>query len=243
MFFYKKPTKMIKSLLTLSCVFAAAIAMAQTPNTLTSAEKKAGWQLLFDGKTTKGWHTYNKPSAEKGWKVADGAVFVDTTTKEGRGDLTTDKEYTNFDFKIDWKISPKGNSGIIFYVKEDPKYDESYLTGLEMQVLDNEGHPDGRITKHRAGDLYDLVKSTTEPVKPVGEWNSAEIISNKGKLQLYLNGVLVVTTTLWDDNWWAMVKASKFKNMPDFSKFKSGKLDLQDHGNAVYYRNIKIKVL
>ena len=176
---------------------------AQTPNTLTAAEKKEGWKLLFDGKTTKGWHTYNKPTAEAGWKVADGALYVDTTTKTGRGDLTSDKEYTNFDFKIDWKISPKGNSGIIFYVKEDPKYPESYLTGLEMQVLDNEGHHDGKITKHRAGDLYDLVKSTTEPVKPVGQWNTAEIISNKGKLQLYLNGVLVVSTNCRPRGWWS----------------------------------------
>jgi len=233
----------MKLLFTISCALVSFAGMAQTPNTLTPAEKKAGWTLLFDGKTTNGWHTYNKPTAEAGWKVGDGALYVDTSAKTGRGDLTSNKEYDNFDLKIDWKISPKGNSGIIFYVKEDPKYHESYLTGLEMQVLDNEGHRDGQITKHRAGDLYDLVKSTTEPVKPVGEWNTAEIISNKGKLQLYLNGVLVVTTTLWDDNWWAMVKASKFKAMPDFSKFKSGKVDLQDHGNLVYYRNIKIKTL
>lgn len=233
----------MRILLTISCALASALCVAQTPNTLTAAEKKAGWHLLFDGKTTSGWHTYNKPTAEAGWKIADGALYVDTSTKTGRGDLTSDKEYGNFDLKIDWKIAPKGNSGIIFYVKEDPKYDAPYLTGPEMQVLDNDGNHDGHITKHRAGDLYDLVKSTTEPVKPVGEWNTAEIISNNGKLQLYLNGTLVVSTTLWDNNWWALVKASKFKSMPDFSKFKTGKLDLQDHGAAVWYRNIKIKTL
>jgi hypothetical protein len=233
----------MKILTTISCVLAAAACAAQAPNTLTAAEKKDGWQLLFDGKTTTGWHTYNQPVAEPGWKVANGILFVDTTVKTGRGDLVTDKEYDNYDFKIDWKIAPKGNSGIIFFVKEDPKYNESYLTGPEMQVLDNEGHPDGKITKHRAGDLYDLIKSSSEPVKPVGEWNHAEIIANHGKLQLFLNGVNVVTTTMWDNNWWAMIKASKFKNMPDFGKFKSGKLDLQDHGNMVSFRNIKIKML
>src|SRR3954470_6152401 len=105
-------------LFTLSCLLACAAGMGQPPNTLTAAEKKAGWKLLFDGKTTKGWHTYNKPTAEAGWKVANGALYVDTSAKKGRGDLTTDKEYTNFDLKVDWKISPKGNSGIIFYVKE-----------------------------------------------------------------------------------------------------------------------------
>src|ERR1700754_4981389 len=117
---------MKQTLMILSCVLAAGLCNAQGPNTLTAAEKKAGWKLLFDVKTTNGWHTFNKPTSEGGWKVADGALYIDTSTKTGRGDLTTDKEYDNYDFKVDWKISPKGNSGIIFYVKEDPKYQESY---------------------------------------------------------------------------------------------------------------------
>ncbi len=233
----------MKFLLTISCVLAVALCAAQKPNTLTAAEKKDGWKLLFDGKTKTGWHTYNKPTAGEGWKVADGALYVDTSVKTGRGDLTTDQEFTNYDLKLEWKISPKGNSGIIFFVKEDPKYPDSYETGMEMQVLDNEGHHDGQIKKHRAGDLYDLISSASEPVKPVGQWNQAEIIANNGKLQLFLNGVQVVTTTMWDDNWRAMIKGSKFKNWADFGTFKTGKIDLQDHGGAVWFRNIKIKSL
>ncbi len=234
---------MIKSFLTVSCILAVTLCTAQPLNKLSALEKKDGWILLFDGKTTAGWHTYNKPEAGQGWKVADGALYVDTSVKAGRGDLVTDKDFENYDLKMEWKIAPKGNSGIIFFVKEDPKYSESYQTGMEMQVLDNDGHPDGKITKHRAGDLYDLIKSSSEPVRPVGQWNQAEIIVNKGKLQLFLNGVNIVTTTLWDDNWRALIKGSKFRSMPDFGIFKTGKIDLQDHGCTVWFRNIKIKTL
>ena len=204
---------------------------------------KDGWQVLFDGKTTKGWHTYGKTTVGNAWKIADGAVYVDPSIKEG-GDLVTDNEYENFDLKLEWKISKNGNSGIMIFVKEDAaKYNETYVTGPEIQVLDNEGHPDGKITKHRAGDLYDLIKSSSEPVKPVGEWNQAEIIANKGKLQIFLNGTNVVTTTMWDDNWKQLIANSKFKDMPDFGKFNKGRIALQDHGNTVWYRNIKIKKL
>ena len=112
-----------------------------------------------------------------------------------------------------------------------------------MQVLDNNGHEDAKIPKHRAGDLYDLIACSTETVRPVGEWNQAEIKINKGKLDLFLNGTNVVSTTLWDDNWKKLVAGSKFKDMPDFATFKFGHIALQDHGNMVSYKNIRIKKL
>jgi hypothetical protein len=141
-------------------------------------------------------------------------------------------------------VAPKSNSGVIFLIHEDTAmYKQTYVTGLEMQVLDNDGHPDGKITKHRAGDLYDLIKSSSEPVKPVGEWNLAEIKMDHGRLDLYLNGINIVTTALWDDNWNQMVANSKFKTMPGFGKHKKGRISLQDHGNPVWFRNIKIKEL
>ncbi|MFV8343222.1 3-keto-disaccharide hydrolase [Flavobacterium sp. XS2P39] len=216
------------------------IAMVQIVN----AQKE--FKPLFDGKTTQGWHTYGKSTVGAAWKIEDGVLHFDPTAKENDqgGDLVTNNEYSNFHLKIDWKVAPKSNSGIIFYVHEDSKkYKNTYETGLEMQVLDNEGHPDGKITKHRAGNLYDLIKSDLEPVKAVGEWNTAEIISNKGELTLILNGITVVKTTLWDDNWKTLVAGSKFKAWKDFATFKTGKIALQDHGDNVWYRNIVIKEL
>ena len=234
----------MKKLLTIAATFLCCTGYAQqNPNTLSAKEKKNGWKLLFDGSSTKGWHTFNTTAAGEAWKVSNGDLHLDVDSKTGRGDLTTDNAYSNFDLKLEWKISPNGNSGIIFYSQEGGQYKDSYVTGPEMQVLDNDGHPDGKIIKHRAGDLYDLIKSNKETPKPVGEWNQVEIIANNGNLSLFLNGEKTVSTTLWDDNWKQLIAGSKFKGMPDFGKFKSGKIVLQDHGDAVYFRNIKIKVL
>ncbi len=212
-------------------------------------KKEKGWTSLFDGKTLKGWHTYGNRPVTPNVKVEDGTIFLNGSNHEGmlRGrsnDLVSDKAYENFHFKIDWKISPKGNSGIIFWVQEDSaKYKETYHTGPEMQVLDNDGHPDGKILKHRAGNLYDMIAGTEGVVKPVGEWNTAEIISNKGKLDLILNGVTVVSTTYGDDNWKQMVAGSKFKQWADFGTQFKGHFALQNHGNDVWFRNIMIKKL
>src|ERR1043166_5953220 len=202
----------------------------------------AYWVFFFDGKTTTGWHAYGNEKLV--WKVADSAVFVDTSIKGEGADLVTDEEYENFDLKLEWKISKNGNSGIIFLVHEDTaKYKATYETGPEMQVLDNDGHPDGKIVKHRAGDLYDLISCRKETVKPVGEWNQAEIKLLRGKLDFFLNGENVVSTTMWDDNWNKLVAGSKFKTMQGFATFKKGHIDLQDHDCMVWYRNIMIKRL
>lgn len=218
-------------------------------STVSAKDQQGGWQSLFDGQTTKGWHSYGKTTAGQSWKVKDGVLFFDTTRGAGaqsgdHGDLVTDEEFDNFHLKLEWKISKNGNSGIIVFVKEDPmKYQNTYNTGLEMQVLDNDGHPDGKIHKHRTGDLYDLIASSKETVKPVGEWNLAEIISDNGKLSLFLNGTNVVSTTLWDENWKQLVAGSKFKTMSGFSAFNKGRIALQDHGDVVSFRNIMIKKL
>lgn len=229
--------KKIFSAFLLTVIIGGGTAVAQKKNT--------GWVKLFDGKTTKGWHSYGKTGVGQGWKVEDGALHLDQKAKQNDGgDLVTDKEYSNFHLKLEWKVAPKSNSGILFYVHEDPaKYHQTYSTGPEMQVLDNDGHPDGKITKHRAGDLYDLVKSSSEPVKPVGQWNKVEIISNQGKLEFILNGVKVVSTTLWDEHWKQLIAGSKFATWEGFGTFKSGKIALQDHGDEVWYRNISIKEL
>lgn len=218
-------------------------------NSLTDEQKAEGWQLLFDGKTTAGWHKYGGKPVGSAWKIADGLLYLDTTVKENwqikdGGDIITNDEFDNFHLKLEWKIAKDGNSGIIFYIHEDTAmYEWPWMTGPEMQVLDNNGHPDSKIIKHRAGDLYDLISCSKETVKPAGEWNLAEIKAEKGKLDFYLNGENVVSTTLWDDNWKKMVAGSKFKAWPGFGTYTKGRIGLQDHGNTVWYRNVMIKKL
>ncbi|MFT4093743.1 MAG: DUF1080 domain-containing protein [Niabella sp.] len=216
-------------------------------NVLTSQEKAAGWQLLFDGTSTDGWHTYGSKTIGTAWKVANGELYVDNN-KDGEsksgGDIITDKEYSNFELQIDWKIDKAGNSGICFYIHEDKnKYNWMWGTGPEIQIVDNEGHPDGRIFKHQAGDLYDLMPAQSHAEHPPLEWNHYLVRSQNGKLDVYLNDVHVISTTLWDDNWRNMIANSKFKNAPDFGTYRTGHIGLQDHGNNVWFRNIKIKEL
>lgn len=222
----------------------------KSSNSDPAKQNNDGWELLFNGVTTAGWHTYGKDSTGKAWKVEDSALHLDASiksdwqTKDG-GDIVTDNEYENFDLKLEWKISEGGNSGIMFYVREDTsKYEYPWNTGPEIQVCDNEKNEDGKVDKARAGDMYDLVASSSRQfVKSAMQWNSVEIIANKGKLDCYMNGQHVLSTTLWDNTWKKLIAATKFNTMTGFGTFKKGKIALQDHGADVWYRNIKIKKL
>ncbi len=226
-------------------------APAPTPvNALSEAERKAGWKLLFDGQTLKGWRNYGKKTIGSSWKVADGAIHLDAKKNPSGGwqapdggDIITDGTFENYELRLEWKIAPCGNSGIIYNVEESGKYQYPWQTGPEMQVLDNACHPDSKIRTHRAGDLYDLIECKYETVKPAGEWNRVRLIVNKGKVQHWLNGRKVVETEMWTDAWRKMIAASKFKDMPGFGTVRKGHLCLQDHGDPVWYRNIKIKIL
>ncbi len=210
----------------------------------TKRNNQGDWTALIQPNSTQGWHTYGKTQAGTAWTVSEGILRLDPTVANNqKGDLATNDKYENFHLKYEWKISKNGNSGVMFNVNEDPKYKHPYLTGPEMQVLDNDRHPDAKIFKHRAGDLYDLIPSAVETVRPAGEWNKAEIVLNGSNLQFFLNGKEIVKTKMWDADWDKMVAGSKFKNMPDFGKFRSGKIVLQDHGDAVSYKNIIIKKL
>ncbi|MFO0507525.1 MAG: DUF1080 domain-containing protein [bacterium] len=236
-------TKLLTTLL--FCLF---VGFASAQNTLTEKEIKAGWKLLFEGKTLAGWHNFKSDKIGEAWSVNDGAIHLNKTQQagfqvKGGGDIVTQDEFENFELQLEWKIAPCGNSGIIFNVVESPEYEYVWQTGPEMQVLDNTCHPDAKIEKHRAGNLYDLIKSPTESVKPANEWNEVRIVSNKGKLVLWLNDVKQVETEMFTPAWEALIKGSKFKDMPGFGKARKGKISLQDHGDLVWYRNIKIKEL
>ncbi|HKP31633.1 MAG TPA: DUF1080 domain-containing protein [Chitinophagaceae bacterium] len=234
----------------MACNNGGTTSTTDSTATNDSTVKEADWVNLFDGTTTTGWHTYGKSSIGSAWKADSGMLHLTVpTAKEGfqnrdGGDIVTNEEYENFHLKLEWRISKNGNSGIVFLIKEDTaQYKYMWNTGPEMQVLDNDGHADGKIIKHRAGDLYDLISCSKETVKAVGEWNLAEIVVNKGKLDFFLNGTNVVSTTMWDSTWNNMVGASKFKDMPGFGKQRVGRIGLQDHGDEVWFRNIQIKRL
>jgi hypothetical protein len=227
----------------------AAAPAAETPapapeapamNTLSTAEQSEGWKLLFNGTDLTGWKGYKKDAPGAAWAVEDGALAL---TAGGAGDLMTAEEFGPFELALDWKIAPNGNSGIIYLVKEADGADNTYNTGPEMQVLDNDGHADGKIPSHRAGALYDIETPPDGAVKPVGEWNEARVIFTGSKIEHWLNGQKVSESSYGDDAWKAKVAASKFKTMPLFGAAASGHIALQDHGDRVWYRNIKIKPL
>lgn len=232
---------MIAGVLLASCSPRSSV---QGTGDAATTTKQRGWISLFDGKTTNGWTSYGKPAAGEAWKAENGVLFLDASVKGKGGDLIHEMELENFHLKLEWKISKDGNSGIIFWAQNDPqKYKYVWYTGPEMQIIDNDGHPDGKITKHRAGDLYDLVSALPESAKAVGEWNQVEVICNKGSLELILNGTKVVSTRYDDENWKNMIANSKFKPLADFGRIAKGHIALQDHGNNVWFRNIMVRKL
>ena len=237
----------------------AEVVVEQKHNTITEAEIVDGWELMFDGQCTGNFRKYGDTVIGKAWVIQDEALHLtlgakdDCQTMDG-GDIVYQdfdgsiREFENFHFKGEWKIAERGNSGIIYLVHEDEGYSDSWMTGLEMQVLDNgtdstEGHPDAAIYKHRAGDLYDINAAPEGAAKLAGEWNQFEIIVQAGHLTQILNGVVTVDRQLFDDQWRADVAASKFYEYPGYGTYAKGGIALQDHGDKVWYRNLKIKSL
>ncbi|MCB1231682.1 MAG: DUF1080 domain-containing protein [Verrucomicrobiae bacterium] len=210
-------------------------ANAGEPNTLTDEEKADGWQLLFDGKDLSNFRNYNGEGINEKWQVKDGAF---TLTEKGGGDIITKKEYGAFEIKLDYKISEGGNSGLMYHVTE-VKGSPPWHTGPEMQIQDNvHGHD-----PQKAGWLYQLYAADTDATKPVGEWNTVHLIITPEKCVHYMNGVKYVEYVKGSKDWDEKVAASKFSKFPDFGKPTKGHINLQDHGNVVSFRNVKIKPL
>lgn len=223
-------------------------------NQLTDAEKAQGWQLLFDGTTREGWRGYNKTNFPAAWVVEDGTLSCRGEASRGEagkadgGDLIYSKRlFSDFDLRLEWKISEAGNSGIFYLAREVAGW-PIYKSGLEMQILDNEKHPDsfrGKDGNRKAGSLYDLIPAKPQNARPVGEWNSIEIVCYHGKVVHRQNGAVVLEYELWTPKWNSLVSSSKFPGMnPNWANIaKDGMIGLQDHGNDVWFRNIKIRVL
>ena len=219
---------------------AATIAAAAEQNTLTAAEKAGGWKLLFDGKTTTGWRGWKQATAPAGWKAVDGAL----TRVAKAGDLITVEQYGSFDFTFEWRIAQNGNSGVFFHVAEAQDLPSTYTSGPEYQLIDNDGHPDAKNGPDRlAGGNYALHAPVNAVPKPIGEWNQSRLLVNGPHVEHWLNGVKVVDYELWSADWKDRVSRSKFKTMPRYGLEKTGHIALQDHGNEVAFRNLKLKSL
>jgi hypothetical protein len=213
---------------------------AENPNQLSPDEKAAGWKLLFDGKTPKGWHTFKREMfPEKGWVVEDG--WLHCLGKEG-GDVLSDADYDQFDLQWEWKLEPAGNSGLKYFVLES----RPSSLGHEYQMLDDQLNPDGKVAqgKHVTASFYDVLKPTTSPpTKPMGEINRSRILVQGNHVEHWLNGVKVLEYECGSEQVKAGVAESKFKNVPGFGDRVKGHLLLQDHHSNVWFRNIKIRDL
>ena len=232
------------TLLSLLLILSLTNCMSNAQNTLTEDEKEEGWELLFDGTSTGGWRSYNDDSfPEEGWVVNDGMLTV--VSNGGGGDIITENKYGNFELKLEWRVEKAGNSGIFYRAMEQPTQ-PIYWSAPEMQILDNENHPDaerGEDGNRKAGSLYDLIPAKPQNANPHGEWNSVKIVADGPNIEHWQNGEKVLEYQLWTNEWYEMIRNSKFVEHPEFGDARKGYIGLQDHSDRVDFRNIKIKVL
>jgi hypothetical protein len=216
---------------------------ADAYNQLTAKERNEGWMLLFDGKTLNSWRIFkNLPNTS--WEVAEGTLhckaFQDGGVNE-RSDLITTHEFADFELVFQWKISGQGNSGVMFRVTED--YDHTYASGPEYQVIDDAGYPGELPAESKSAAAFGLYPADTTTVYPAGQWNDGRIIVQGNHVEHWLNGIKVLDYTLFSDDWNTRRNASKWKDFPGYASANKGYIALQDHGNEVWYRGIKIKKL
>lgn len=214
-------------------------------NQLTAKEKKEGWVLLFNGKNLDGWTSVGKDTPPAfGWVVEDGILNVRKQGDKRGGDIITQDQYSDFDLKVDFRITKGANSGIKYFFT---KYEKGGWLGLEYQILDDENHPDaklGRDGNRLEGGLYDMLPTSPKQVNPIGEWNQARIVAKGTKVTHYLNGKKILSFDRSSEQYKKAWQLSKYKNSkPMFGDVKEGHILLQDHGDEVSFRNVKIKVL
>jgi hypothetical protein len=216
---------------------SAACAQSGGASMNAAANTQSGWRSLFDGRTTAGWRGFRMDSMPAGWQVVDSAI----TRVGAGGDIITVEQFANFELELEWRVAPGGNSGIMFRVTEDS--DATYKSGPEMQVLDDAAHRDGQSRLTAAGANYGLDPAPAGAVKPAGEWNAVRLVVNGAHVEHWLNGVKVVEYELWTPQWEAKVAATKFAQWPGYGRARRGHIALQDHGDRVAYRGIRIRVL
>lgn len=238
------------TLLLVALLFITLPVPAQKVNALSKQEKKDGWVLLFNGKNFDGWRQCNGTAMPKNWVIEENAmkVFTGEGKNPGQGSdgdiLFSQKKFKNFELSVDFKAGKMGNSGIFYNVREVPGK-PIYYAAPEVQVLDNADASDNKIDSHLAGSLYDMIAADPKTVNPAGSWNTIVIKVKDGKVTHTMNGVEVVSYTLWTPEWDALVAKSKFKSFPGFTEgiAKDGYIGLQDHGFPIWFRNIKIREL
>ena len=206
-------------------------------NTLTSEERAAGWRLLFDGRTTEGWRGFRQDHLPEGWQVVDGTL---ERVDQG-GDIITVDQFDDFELSPEWKVEAAGNSGLFFRATEEVS--TIYLAAPEMQILDDAGHADGLSQMTAAGSNYALHPAPEGVVRPAGEWNHFRLVVQGARVEQWMNGVHVVTYELWSPEWEELVAASKFAAWPEYGRATRGHIGLQDHGDPVWFRNIKVREL
>jgi Domain of Unknown Function (DUF1080) len=213
------------------------------PTALTAEETKAGWKALFDGKTLNGWRGYKKTGSEGRWVVEDGLLTLpknDGKDTHGARDLISTGTYDHFELAWEWRIALAGNSGMKYFVMEDL----DSAIGHEYQMIDDERHPDAKIGPHRqTAALYDVFPATNRPMRPAGEWNQSRVVVKGMTVEHWLNGTKVLSYELGSPALKTAVAASKFKDVGRFGTLQKGHLLIQDHGDQVWFRSIKIRVL
>ena len=237
--------------------FTSACASAQSPNQLTTAERAAGWRLLFDGTSLVGWRGLGYDSVPTmHWRVVHGAIAKTPSAKVQRqadgqpvagGDLMTIESFRDFELAFEWRVTPGANSGVKYNVSEELSLAHAAnhaALGFEYQVLDDVLHPDNKIATHLAGALYDIMApSAAKRLRPVGEWNSARIIFHGNHGEHWLNGVKVIEFELGTPRMDSLLEKSKYKPISRFAERRRGHIILQDHGDEVYFRSMKIREL
>ncbi len=216
----------------------------QKHNILTQAEQAEGWKLLFDGKTTNGWHLFNADSIT-GWTVEQGALVGLGKGGDIGGDIVTDQEYKNFELAWEWKIESQGNSGVMYHVVEGKQFDAPYLTGPEYQMIDDMDFPQELEIWQQTGADYAMYPADPEKtqIKKAGEWNTSRIVFDNGHVEHWLNGQKVVEFEAWTDKWFDLKNSGKWNNAPEYGLARSGRICLQDHGSKVWFRNVKVREL